>query len=342
MKKTLIALAVLGVTSAAFAQSNVTIYGQVDIGYKKVTATSLTMAERDPNSRIGFMGTEDLGGGLKATDQLEQRFALMNGVSSARGDFEGASNVGLAGSFGQVRFGRVNELSTETYRRLDPFNQVGVAQAIYTPLRGTWLDGRLSYTARYDAPAFNGINLGATYTVANQPTVAAGSGGYGGFGETTLGNNGYALSATYTGGPLYLVANYNKAVNSLGSYNWNLGAAYAFGPLKVSAGYEETQNKMVGAQQKEKNYLIGLAYTVGAGVINASWNSSDWSGAGGSADKYAIGYTHNLSKRTSLYANYAHLAYTGSYYLASSTAAISTKTSSANNSAVEVGITHKF
>ena len=325
MKKTLIALAVLGVAGVAQAQSNVTIYGAVDINYVKSTGNPVTMDERY-NNRLGFMGTEDLGGGLKATFQLEHRFDLTTGQSKGRGDFEGAANVGLAGAFGQVRFGRLNELSTETFRVIDPFQQYGVAGMIESSLRGNDGEGRLSYTARYDSPVFNGFKVGATYTVKNNADASMGYSG--------AENAGYALGATYTNGPVYLVANYNKAVNSSDSFNWNLGGSYAFGPAKLSAGYEETKYKvgfdgLTGADVKQKTWLVGLAYTVGAGVINASYNSSDF-GPSITDTKFGIGYTHNLSKRTSVYANYAHekVEVTG---LGSDTA-----------SAYEVGITHKF
>ena len=382
MKKSLIALAVLSVAGMAHAQSNVTVYGAVDIGYKKDTgvypaaATSTayattngwTMAERY-NTRLGVMGTEELGGGLKATFQVEQRFTPMSGQGSLRGDFEGAANVGLAGGFGQVRFGRLNELSTETYRRVDPFDQYGVAGMIQTPFRGENTEGRLSYTARYDSPNLNGFKLGATYTVKNSPDAVLNNGG---FAETAGENAGYGLSGTYTNGPVYLVGNYNKPVNANDSYSWNVGGSYAFGPLKVSLGFEQTENKLFtgtaansdGTNYKtEKNWIIGAAYTIGAGVINASYNHSEWSpgsktAAGivngtASAEKWALGYTHNLSKRTSLYANYARTNYEGLYKQGTSDVSktagstrvdtnTSTGTSSHSGNAYEIGITHKF
>ena len=337
MKKSLITLAILGSASVAYAQSSVVIYGSADISYVKTTGSSVTMsggAERSfvvgtasDNTYLGVKGTEDLGGGLKATFQLEQRFNLANGKSSTYGDFEGAANVGLSGNFGQFRFGRVNELSTETYRQIDPFDQSGVAGMITTPFRGYDGGGRLSYTARYDSPTINGFNLGASYTVKNGPTP-----GYPG--ATT--NAGYAISGTYANGPLYLVANYNNVTNSTNSYNWNLGAAYAFGPAKISLGYEDSKAKFV--DESFKSWIVGLSYNVGNGVINASYNRMDLKQTGTPIDatfaKYALGYTHNLSKRTSLYANYAHLKATVTGF------ADDAVTETVN--LVEVGINHKF
>jgi predicted porin len=329
MKKTLIALAVLGVAGMAQAQSSVTIYGAVDINYKKESGSSVTMDERY-NNRLGFMGQEALGGGLYATFQLEHRFQLQAGKdNNGRGDFEGAANVGLKGNFGQVRFGRVNELSTETYRQIDPFQQYGVAGMFESYLRGNDGEGRLSYTARYDSLNYSGFKFGASYTVKNNTDAAMGYPG--------APNNGWAVSGTYTNGPVYVVANYNKAVNSTDSYNWNLGGAYAFGPAKLSLGYEQTELEM-GLPAQQKNWIVGLAYTVGYGVVNASYNDGRTRADVGPLDlrlkQYALGYTYNLSKRTAVYANYAHLKLDVS--------GIQDLPISASESKYELGITHKF
>ena len=79
MKKTLIALAVLGAAAGvAHAQSNVTIYGIVDTGFIKESGSDIKMGE-NVNNRIGFRGVEDLGSGQKATFELEKRFELADG-----------------------------------------------------------------------------------------------------------------------------------------------------------------------------------------------------------------------------------------------------------------------
>ncbi len=77
MRKSLAALAALAATGAAFAQSSVTLFGVVDAGvsYQSATArdavTGLSSKQSQwslansgyNSSRIGFRGTEDLGGG---------------------------------------------------------------------------------------------------------------------------------------------------------------------------------------------------------------------------------------------------------------------------------------
>ena len=80
MKKTLIALAVLGsIAGVAQAQSSVTVYGKLDQGLRKVTDQKLKLEQRS-NSRLGFKGAEDLGGGLSAIFQFENRFNADDGT----------------------------------------------------------------------------------------------------------------------------------------------------------------------------------------------------------------------------------------------------------------------
>ena len=87
MKKSLIALAVLGaVAGVAQAQTNVTIYGTVDAGITK-TKNQTTAINSGDNNKIGFKGSEDLGGGLKAIFQIEQRFDRLDVLVNNVGDY---------------------------------------------------------------------------------------------------------------------------------------------------------------------------------------------------------------------------------------------------------------
>ena len=119
MKKTLIALAALAATGATLAQSSVTIYGRMDLGMTSVETTrgaanatpgatdafSLAGAEGTrTGSRLGFRGTEDLGGGLRAG------FVYEIGINADRiADGTNAqtrlANLSLSGGFGTVVVG---------------------------------------------------------------------------------------------------------------------------------------------------------------------------------------------------------------------------------------------
>jgi predicted porin len=126
MKKSLIALAVLAASGAAMAQSSVTIYGTLDVGYGKLkggqaglnntnyvvpasqgaTALANTFARSDlTTNNIGFRGVEDLGGGLNAFFNLQTGGLDLSTGSNALA-FSRESNVGLTGGFGALKLGR--------------------------------------------------------------------------------------------------------------------------------------------------------------------------------------------------------------------------------------------
>ena len=376
MKKTLIALAVLGAAAGvAHAQSNVTIYGVVDTGYIKKSGHDVEMGE-NVNNRLGFRGVEDLGGGMKATFELERRFDLNNGEAKNDKDWDGAANVGLKGdSWGAVRLGRVNELTTETIRKFDPFYQYGVAGMI----EGTQRSARIDNTIRYDSPNWSGFHFGASYSLgentdsesANGDIVAAKKAGSG------YDNDGYGIMLGYDNGPLSLVGNWSKVADSADSTVWNLGAAYRFGDAKVELLYQQTKDKAIsrggytgldwdgfrgmsidsfieffGPDGKyanigeldslnQKQWLLGLEWKLGPGRLNASaqWMEVEFAGTGISDKdiyKYGIGYTYDLSKRTAIYGNLAYTDYDDEVVARAFGDADDSVT------AVQVGITHKF
>ena len=345
MKKTLIALAVLGAAAGvAHAQSNVTIYGVVDTGYIKESGRDLRMGE-NVNNRIGFRGSEDLGNGLKATFELEKRFDLFDGsagnsnvsklpAGGKGADWDGAANLGLAGDWGRVRFGRMNELTTETIRKFDPFYQYGVGGM----LQSTQRSARIDNTARYDSPKWSGFSFGASYSLGNENH----DGVTGRPGATA--NDGYALNLSYDNGPFMATANWSRIADSDDSDVWNIGLAYKFGAARVMALYEKTNDegrKLNAASNgfDQDTWLLGLEWDIGPGQLDASVQYADWDVAGSDADvwKYAIGYTYNLSKRTSAYAQVAYTDY-------DKDAAATWYTGSSKNevTSVQIGMTHKF
>ena len=113
MKKTLVALAVLGsFAGVASAATSVTLYGTVDAGYegwsygKDFSSWNNTFVQggtSEANSKIGVKGQEDLGNGLAATFQLEGDVNADEGSASL---FNRESTVGLKGAFGEVKFGK--------------------------------------------------------------------------------------------------------------------------------------------------------------------------------------------------------------------------------------------
>ncbi len=318
MKKTLIALAVLGsVAGVAQAQSAVTVYGKLDLGLQKVTGTP-TSLESNHQSRLGFKGTEDLGGGLNAIFQIETRFNADTGAVRGYSNtelsapvlnplFGGQAIVGLTGAFGTVKLGRTyNVVDGVASAAADPFEGDGVAalNALTAP--------RLSNTVTYISPSMSGFSASAQAVLS----------------EVSGQKNGWGVAGAYENGPISAGLGYQKltagAVGAEQQNVWGLNAAYAFGPAKVLLGYDRLDTKTAGAP-KIKNLVLGATYEIGAGLIKAAYNQTKFTETD---RKYALGYQHNMSKRTSVYADVAHTNFGA------------TGVDSVNG--VEVGVTHNF
>src|SRR5574338_760341 len=169
MQKKLIALAVAGLVSVpAFAQSNVTIYGIVDMGYA-YRGDNVVDGVKNRNgidsgiangSRLGFKGTEDLGNGMKAGFVLEQGILADTGSSAQGRTFGRQSFAYLGGNFGTVGLGRQYAPQFVLLDSLDPFGtgHVGASNNIYA------IEVRLDNLVSYTSPSWNGFNVVAGYT----------------------------------------------------------------------------------------------------------------------------------------------------------------------------------
>lgn len=311
MKKSLVALAVLAASGAVMAQSSVTLYGKADVGLRKVTGAATQMQENHA-SRWGLMGTEDLGGGLKATFRFENRFNLDTGANNngLPGTaklaprtlmFRAQSNVGLAGSFGSVKFGRIYNPVEEINGGLDPWTNDGVAASQLNGLFYTRQDNSI----RYDSPSMSGFAAHAIWS--------AGEGGADLAAPALPGevNDGVGISVTYKAGPLYVGVGYDKKANRFDSDFAAIGASYAFGDAKVGVYYDEANIVTVQNGPEASDNVTGLfaTYKLGSGLIKAGYTSRERDTGPGTAStknkRYGIGYQYNMSKRTSIYADYA-------------------------------------
>ena len=320
MKKSLIALAVLAASGAAMAQSSVTLYGVLDTGVSYFkgddSVYGLTKTGGNVNSRLGFRGVEDLGNGLKATFNLEGGMNVDDGTGylGAGGpddtgfQFRRTSTVGLAGNFGEVRFGRMLTTSYLAVSRYDAFGDTGIGAS------RAWgaVDGyqpRAQNAISYTSPNFNGFKVGGEY----------------GFGEQQKASDKryIGIGAMYDNGPLSLGLgvdrlNGDTQNNTQWDENqttWHLGGSYNFGVAKLLGFYKETKFKETGLNAgndstKFKTFGLGVTAPVGAaGEVRASYNHYRASDDGDTlkANQLSLGYVHNLSKRTALYGTYAYL-----------------------------------
>lgn len=355
MQKKLIALAVAGLVSApAFAQSNVQIYGIVDVGFQHTSGSDTnTLRSRSgidsgmqSGSRIGFRGTEDLGNGLKASFVLEQGLGVDTGTLQSTG-YHRQSFLALSGNFGTVAAGRQYTPQFNLLGKVDPFETGTIGDINYG--RGVYFNGalaapttiRLDNLLAYVSPDFGGFNVVAGYTrngIGDETFTAKGAKS----GDAKI----WAINPNYSNGPIYVGLNYHQVKIDAADYKdkvWDLGAAYDFGVVRVSAVYGQIKNEVGNADTKVKQWLVGASVPVGqAGKVLVSYARNTVDLDGGAPDekakKWAVGYTHDLSKRTNVYAAYAKIstndAAEGNFSVRS--------TADDYTKGLNIGIRHKF
>jgi len=306
MKKSLIALAALAATSA-FAQSSVTIWGIADAGVQSakqggVTKTQLS-SSGNASSQLGFKGTEDLGGGMSASFHLEAGLTVDNGTAAGVA-FQRRSTLDLAGSFGAVRLGRDYTPTFWNHTVFDPFGTLGSGA-------GSNITGK-GQNATTGARTSNGVSY--LYGFAPNAGSALGSGLYvqatHAFAEnlsTAAKTNQYqGVRVGYANGPLNVAAATAKTVN--GAYDdkeSNIGASYDLGVANLMA---KTGTQEAGATGKKYTWTsIGAKIPMGSGYFPVSFNTSKNNLDDKKADQFAVGYVHNLSKRTAAYVAYSKI-----------------------------------
>ncbi|WP_349742592.1 porin [Roseateles cavernae] len=336
MKKSLIALAVLGsMVGAASAQSSVTLFGGVDLNarYNKGGGKTFKTMGTDGiySSRWGVRGVEDLGGGLKAGFWLEAAINPDDGTTNASRFWHRRTSVSLMGDFGEVRLGRFLTNQFTAYADFDPFgtNGVGDSSKFYAAPAAA-LNGVITSSTRADniVAYYLPSNLGGFYGSAE---VAAGEG------AAAPGNNNkyLGLRLGYAAGPLNVSAAFSNADPDTSNADYKrttFSGSYDLGVVKLMGFY--TQNKFGAAKQKIG--LIGASAPLGSGTLRASYIKAS------NTSQIAVGYIHDLSKRTALYGTVARVDNKPGASVKVAGPAAWTLGSGADNGGVEVGVRHTF
>lgn len=276
MKKIVLSTIVALAATSAFAQSNVEVYGKMRIyqeSYKAGTAGALTQQSNDA-SRLGFKGSEDMGGGLKANFAIETGIGADSPSATTMGDRQ--VTVGLSTSNGSIDLGRSKQSLARTYDKYD-----ALGNAVFSSISAVHANqgSRLSNGTFITVKPIKGVSVDYQYgssEVAGTPATHAG-----------------AINADF-GPASFTVARYDNGQTSSSNViagKFNLAAT----GTTISAIYSD--DEVAGVKTKGKS--VGVTQTI-AGPLSAvaSYGSNE------NLKAYDAGLNYSLSKRTTLLARY--------------------------------------
>jgi predicted porin len=303
--RTSVAAATLGLMAlGAQAQSSVTAYGLMDMsaGQFQAAGSAKTWRAESGNmttSFLGFKGTEDLGGGLKANFTIEHFLRLDNGEAgrfNTDAFWARSAYVGLQGSFGQTRLGRN---TTPLFVSTLIFNPFGDSFGFAPSIRHYFLGAISGDTGWRNSLAYSSPNLGgATVNLLGNLGEGTGTG-------RNMGGN-----VLYFAGPLAATFAVQQVKNGVfpvpAGFDkqdaWQLGASYDLGAAKLFGQIGQVKTDAT-TDVKVKLYQLGVSAPVGGGKILASYGNAKTTTPTTSTRKtFSAGYDYNLSKSTDVYA----------------------------------------
>ena len=344
MAITLVAIAAIAASAGAFAQSSVSLTGQVQVGaYNAIDSSKKTTVDELAGSRtfLQFNATEDLGGGLKASFTAQSRFSPVNGkskyaaTSTITGTGTGtptdatyAGGVDTVNLFEQTKASVSSQYGTVSAGRFT--NALGAAQGWVSPFGD---DGALSARAAtefarqsgqvsYTSPTFYGITVDVLSARKDQLTIDQNGSltNANGTAFTAATSNISVNTITYVQGPVK--AFYAQVNDGFEHKNAQYGVNYAIGPVNLMASQSKDKDGLKSIKSGEINDTLtsyAATYTIGnagIGLATVSSKLSDYKVTSLSGE-------YNLSKRTKLMAQYSDAKYnaataskigTGSYF----------------------------
>ncbi|RQS65040.1 porin [Burkholderia sp. Bp8963] len=315
---TICAAALLGATAStsAFAQSSVTLYGNLDVAllYTNKTLDTATGANAGRQfamtdtgltpTTFGLTGVEDLGGGLKAKFKLESGFSVANGAfNHSNGNFFGRQAwVSLDSAYGELKAGLQFSPFLLAIDDSDPRSFAHFGSGLINYVDNVLVTGLFNANAvSYTSPTIAGLTGSAMFAFGGQA------------GNFQAGRQ-YSASLKYEIGGLMVNAAFYDG-NSGGTaatpipstvafVGRTLGAAYNFGPVTAKASFTSYK---VGGSFSNNVYGGGLDYqaTPAVDLNGGVWVTSDRNDTHNHSVLAALGTTYSLSKATALYAQVA-------------------------------------
>jgi len=336
MKKNdvLLVLAGCAITSQAFAQSSVTLYGVIDTGIGYIHNSQTSQGNQSTQvkfggalmgSRWGVRGSEDLGSGVSAIFQLENGYNPGTGALGQGGRLFGRSAiVGLSSHLGTIKLGRTYDPVTDLVQPLTEDNFFSGLFATPGDVDNYDNDLRVSNAIKYISPMMSGVQIEALYAfggVAGSP----------GSGQT------YSAAISYTSGPLGAAVGYlhadggNTLTNGIRTWTSSsdslffsainqgfasaksidiihAGVQYILGQFTVGVGYSHSQY----SRDANSRFTDAARFNNGAAYVNYAPRSDVLLGVGynftklngpanASYHQANLGAQYLLSKRTSIY-----------------------------------------
>lgn len=257
MKKTLVAVSVLGAFAGSALAADVKLYGILDtgVGYSHIDMDTSGVDDVDSfemksgvgsGSRWGLKGTEDLGNGLTVGFILENGFDSDDGSEDSTGVmFNRESSLFLEGSFGKLAFGRMGALNSgqSSWSKVGMINAFGTSYGEFTAQASNVfsLAGQWDNMIAYETPDFAGFKLFAQYGMGSNDNE-----------NESSSNRFYSLGVTYNNGPFagyFAVDSINYKTAKFSQSEWpnngddiddsltvTLGGSYDFDVVKIYLG----------------------------------------------------------------------------------------------------------
>jgi len=270
------------------------------------------------SSRIGVKGSEDLGNGMKVGYLIEWGVDM----DGDGGDLtERNRAITLSGDWGTALAGKWDTPFKSVGRKFDIIGneKVGDVRAINGDL-----DLRTQNTLAYVTPNMGGFSATLAYVFdgAQDGLQNIGDADYS---DDNSDNNAYSFNAIYNNGPILIGMGYinlnddgqNSRTNTDTQEAWRVGGSYAFGDFKVMASYVDFDNLGFDKDEDPSVWTVGGSFKMGNNTLALQYADRDKSGAKDDvtghklkdgSDMWTIGLDHAMSKRTSVYANYASLS----------------------------------
>jgi predicted porin len=285
---------------AAFAQSNVTMYGVMDAalareetGTPGQKSTWKVNSGNQSSSRIGFRGTEDLGNDLKAMFNIEAGVALDTGAADSN-LFQRRAVVGLESAAGLMTVGREYSPIAAVAAMSDVFGQgfYGTNLSAFGAQGANRLTRRLDNSVNFKSSAWNGLRGYLAYSAGEKTVDPSG--------------NLYGAALEYTYGIVGLSAGYHqiKRLAIEEDKEMAFGASLKLDAFDIKGNFLQADN--AGPNNKYKQYNIGAAFTMEANKFFVNYQQQKLE-SGAKGKTIAVAYTYSLSKRTNVYASYATL-----------------------------------